>query len=96
MKTFFYYENSRKRYRAVQNHVDMTNYVLEYRVKNFNMFGKAHYIWKPVVEMQSKYKFKEVKPMIDKKVLVDREIRSLNRSTFTNPFLEYINDLHLE
>jgi hypothetical protein len=93
MRTFYYYENPRKRYKAMQTATEGTTYVLEYRVKNFNTFGKSFYTWRHVLDMISKLKFKEVKPLIDRRVNLDREIRTMNRKTYTNPFLEYINDL---
>jgi hypothetical protein len=93
MRTFYYYENSRKRYRASQSAIDGTTYVLEYKVRSFNALGKTFYNWRPVVEMISKLKFKDVKPLMDRKVNVDREIKSTNRRTLTNPFLQYMAEL---
>jgi hypothetical protein len=43
--------------------------------------------------MVSKLKFKEVKPLIDKKAMVDREVKSSTRVINTNPFLEYMSEL---
>lgn len=93
MRTFYYYENPRKRYKAMQTATDGTTYILEYRVLNFNALGKSFYNWRQVLIMVSRLKFKEVKPLIDRRVNVDREIRTMNRKIYTNPFLEYINDL---
>jgi len=93
MKTFYYYENSRKRYRASHSASGYISYAMEYRVKSVNVFGRKFYNWVCVVEMVSKLKFKEVKPLIDKKALVDREVKSNTRVINTNPFLEYMSEL---
>ena len=93
MKTFYYYENSRKRYRASHSASGYIGYAVEYKVKGLNAFGKKFYNWVCVAEMVSKLKFKEVKPLIDKKVKIDREIKSSTRVINTNPFLEYMSEL---
>jgi hypothetical protein len=93
MKTFYYYENSRKRYRASHSASGYIGYAMEYKVKSADVLGRKFYNWVCVVEMVSKLKFKEVKPLIDKKVMVDREVKSSTRVINTNPFLEYMSEL---
>lgn len=93
MKTFYYYESSRKRYRATHSASGYISYAMEYRVKSVNLLNRTFYNWVCVVEMVSKLKFKEVKPLIDKKARVDREVKSNTRVVTTNPFLEYMGEL---
>ena len=63
MKTFYYYENSRKRYRASHSASGYIGYAMEYKVKSVNVLGRKFYNWVCVVEMVSKLKFKEGYPL---------------------------------
>lgn len=89
MKTFYFYENSRKRYTASYNAGEQIHYTVEYRVKVMGLFGRSYYSWKEVASMSSMKKFDAIKPLLDIKMRDDLFIKAERRKITVNPFLEY-------
>ena len=91
MKTFYLYENKRKRYTATYSAAEQILYTVEYRVKKMTIMGKSIYEWREVASVRSMKKFQDIKHFIDAKVSDDMQMKSLSRRVYTNPFLEYVN-----
>lgn len=89
MKTFYHYENSRKRYSASYSAGEQTLYSVEYRVKQVNVFGVRLYSWIPVASLRSMKKFQDIKYLLEAKIYDDNRIKCESRRVYTNPFLEY-------
>lgn len=90
MKTFYHYDNSRKRYSATYSSGDHTIlYSVEYRIKQVNIFGIRFFSWVPVASVRSTKKFQEIRYMLESKLYDDNKIRSESRRVYTNPFLHY-------
>lgn len=93
MKTFYYYENSRKRYSASYSAGEKIFYTVDYRVQQINFFGNRLFKWVTVASLSSMKKFHDIKEMLDIKVYDDHRIKSEARRAYTNPFLEYQGNL---
>lgn len=88
MRTFYHYENSRKRYSASSSGEQIL-YTVEYKVKQINLFGRRIFSWVPIASLKSVKKFQDIKIFLDIKMQDDRMIKCESRRVYTNPFLEY-------
>ena len=93
MKTFYHYENSRKRYTASYSAGEQILYTVEYKVQQVNIFGTRLFKWIPIASLRSMKKFQDIKLMLDIKIQDDRMIKCESRRVYTNPFLEYQEDV---
>jgi hypothetical protein len=93
MKTFYHYENGRKRYTASYSAGEQILYTVEYKVKQTTIFKKRIFNWVPLASLRSMKKFQDIKYLLDIKVYDDRMIKLESRRVYINPFLEYQEDL---
>jgi hypothetical protein len=93
MRTFYHYENSRKRYSASYSAGEQILYTVEYKVQQVNFFGNRLFKWIPMASLRSMKKFQDIKIMLDVKMQDDRAIKCESRRVYTNPFLEYQEDV---
>jgi len=93
MKTFHYYENSRKRYSASYSAGDQILYTVEYKIQHINLFGNRFFKWIPMASLRSMKRFQDIKIFLDIKMQDDRMIKCESRRVYTNPFLEYQQDV---
>ena len=89
MKTYYHYENSRKRYSASYSAGEQILYTVEYKVKQISLFGRRIFSWVPMASLRSMKKFQDIKIFLDVKMQDDRMIKCESRRVYTNPFLEY-------
>jgi len=89
MRTFYHYDNSRKRYSATYSSGEQILYTVEYKVQQMNIFGTRFFKWIPMASLRSMKKFQDIKIFLDVKIEDDRMIKCESRKVYTNPFLEY-------